>query len=65
MLVEGIGRLLALLDVLENYPARGGRAAQPVVQEAPPETFQLGGAGGLLEARMSASRVFETLAQGE
>ncbi|WP_237717293.1 hypothetical protein [Cupriavidus basilensis] len=64
VLVEGIGRLLALLDVLENYPARG-RATQPAVQETPPEPFHLGDAGGLLEASMSASRVFDTLAQGE
>lgn len=32
-LVEGLGRLLALLDVLENYPARGHR---PALRQAAP-----------------------------
>ncbi|MDF3831665.1 flagellar biosynthesis protein FlhF, partial [Cupriavidus basilensis] len=63
VLVEGMGRLLALLDVLENYPARGHRAAMPAVPETQPENARASDAGGLLEASMSHSRTFRTLAQ--
>ena len=35
VLNEGMGRLLALLDVLENYPGRGMAAAAPMMEVAP------------------------------
>lgn len=35
VLNEGMGRLLALLDVLENYPGRSAPAAAPVFDDAP------------------------------
>jgi len=35
VLNEGMGRLLALLDVLENYPGRGMAAAAPTMTDAP------------------------------
>ncbi|MCA3191764.1 MULTISPECIES: flagellar biosynthesis protein FlhF [unclassified Cupriavidus] len=35
VLNEGMGRLLALLDVLENYPGRGMAAAAPMMEDAP------------------------------
>ncbi|MGO4815160.1 hypothetical protein AB4156_37235, partial [Cupriavidus sp. 2MCAB6] len=65
VLVEGLGRLLALLDVLENYPGRGGRATPSATHEAPQEAFHPGDAAGLLEASMNGSRVLQTLTQGE
>jgi flagellar biosynthesis protein FlhF len=65
VLVEGIGRLLALLDVLENYPARGARAMPSDTPEAVAETLHMGEAGDMLEASLHGSRVLQTLAQGE
>ncbi|WP_059415738.1 flagellar biosynthesis protein FlhF [Cupriavidus basilensis] len=75
VLVEGMGRLLALLDVLENYPARNGRAAvrdaAPAVSAAVSATVSTAASTAIstvasateADAFTDSSRMFKALAQ--